>query len=66
MLVDVGANYGYYSLIWAFLNSSSIVHAFEPAPQNIKMLNSNIAKNNLGDKVHTHVCSLSNKKDQVF
>ena len=66
VFVDVGANYGYYSLIWASLNSSNIVHAFEPVPQNLKMLNSNISKNNCGDRVNTHGVSLSNKKDHVF
>ena len=66
LFIDVGANYGYYSLIWASLNSTNLVHAFEPSPQNFKMLNSNIARNNYGDKIHTHQCSLSNIKDEVF
>ncbi len=47
LFVDVGANMGYFSLLWAGLNTSNRVIAFEAAPRNIALLQKNIAENNL-------------------
>src|SRR5690554_2729082 len=43
ILVDVGANYGYYSCIWASTNPNNKVFAFEASPKNIAPLKNNIA-----------------------
>ncbi len=51
LLVDVGANYGYYSLLWAAQNPQNKVIAFEASPQNIPALTYNIEKNNLSPAI---------------
>lgn len=51
LFVDVGANLGYFSLLWAGLNPRGRVIAFEAAPRNIKLLEHNIMQNGLGDRI---------------
>jgi FkbM family methyltransferase len=51
LLVDVGANMGYFSLLWAGLNLGARVIAFEASPRNIKSLENNILRNSLGDRI---------------
>lgn len=51
LLVDVGANMGYFSLLWAGLNSRGRAIAFEAAPRNIKLIEHNIAQNGLADRI---------------
>src|SRR5436305_1072456 len=41
LLVDVGANAGYFICLWAALNPSNAVYAFEPSPRNLQMLRRN-------------------------
>ncbi|MBU4490449.1 MAG: FkbM family methyltransferase [Actinobacteria bacterium] len=46
VIVDIGANFGYYSLIGArLLNAGGMVYAFEPEPHNYEMLLKNIEIN---------------------
>jgi len=46
VVVDIGANIGYYSLLFARLTGpEGTVHAFEPAPENFRLLNANIQAN---------------------
>jgi FkbM family methyltransferase len=51
LLVDVGANMGYFSLLWTGLNESNRAVAFEPSPRNIKLFENNINKNGLQDRI---------------
>jgi FkbM family methyltransferase len=51
LLVDVGANMGYFSLLWAGLNPLCRVVAFEAAPRNIQLLRDNIVENNFTARV---------------
>jgi hypothetical protein len=51
LLVDVGANYGYYSVLWTYGHLSNRVIAFEASPRNIIPLKHNIASNGLLDRV---------------
>lgn len=51
LFVDVGANMGYFSLLWAGLNPVGRVIAFEAAPRNIKLLEHNIVQNQLSDRI---------------
>lgn len=51
LFVDVGANMGYFSLLWAGLNPRGRVIAFEAAPRNIKLAMYNIEHNGLADRV---------------
>jgi FkbM family methyltransferase len=43
LLVDVGANVGYFTTIWAGLNPQNEVYAFEPSPRNLAMLQKNVS-----------------------
>lgn len=51
LMVDVGANYGYYSCIWAAANSKNRVIAFEASPRNFSELKLNLINNALDDRV---------------
>jgi len=58
LLVDVGANYGYFSLLWAATNPQNTVVAFEPSPRNHAGLVRNVARNGLGDRVRIESSAL--------
>src|SRR5690554_2935698 len=45
LLIDVGANYGYFSCLWASQNSINKVVAFEASPLNLLPLKNNVVKN---------------------
>jgi FkbM family methyltransferase len=51
LMVDVGANYGYYSCIWADANPKSRVIAFEASPRNFSALKLNLIDNGLEAQV---------------
>jgi FkbM family methyltransferase len=51
LLVDVGANMGYFSLLWAGLNSSAHAVAFEASPRNVRLLTHNIVANDLENRI---------------
>lgn len=54
ILVDVGANYGYYSLLWAAQRPTNRVVGFEASPRNHAHLEANIARNGLGSQIELH------------
>ena len=47
LFVDVGANYGYYSLVAAKANRDIKIIAIEPIAENFKVLNKNLIQNNI-------------------
>lgn len=47
LLVDVGANYGYYSTIWAAASAANRVVAYEADVENLSALRANIERNGL-------------------
>jgi FkbM family methyltransferase len=51
LLVDVGANMGYFSLLWTGINQKGTAIAFEPQPRNLKNLENNINRNKLADRI---------------
>jgi FkbM family methyltransferase len=57
-LIDVGANAGYFSLLWAALNPGNRVDAFEALPANVDRLRDNTERNKLGDRIHLHPFAL--------
>jgi len=62
--IDAGANTGYYTcLLGTLAGSAGKVYAFEPMPQNFRMLNKNVAENKLGRVVETYqlACSSSSR-----
>jgi len=59
--VDVGANYGYYSLLGALWNPALEVASFEPVPQIYEGLARNIVFNGISDRVTAYQMALSNR-----
>lgn len=59
LMVDVGANYGYYSLIWCGnkINNKSI--CFEASPRNLAAITKNISKNDLNDQIDLETLAVS-------
>ena len=51
LMIDVGANFGYFSCLWAGENPNNKVIAFEAAPANVFSITNNINKNELGERV---------------
>jgi len=58
VLVDIGANVGMYT-VWAAKTRSVNVYAFEPEAQNYALLNRNVARNRLGERVKAYCLALS-------
>ena len=60
-VLDIGANIGYYSLLFGRLcGPDGVVHAFEPAPENFRILQHNLAVNGVLN-VRTHDCAVSDE-----
>lgn len=51
MMVDIGANLGYFSIIWAKACKKNRVLAIEASPRNITLLEENVAANGLGEQI---------------
>jgi FkbM family methyltransferase len=58
VLVDVGANIGYFSLLWAASAPANRVVAFEAAPRPGMLLKRNVARNGLADRITVHATAL--------
>lgn len=58
-LIDIGANYGTASILFARRNMFNEIHAIEPDPDNYVVLLENIHANDLGAVVKTHNYALS-------
>lgn len=67
LLVDVGANYGYYSLLWCAARSENCVLAVEASPANIGPLNHNVVLNHLEDRITVHEWAATRQEaDEIF
>ena len=51
VLADVGANMGYFSLLWTAGNPNASAIAFEASPRNISILENNVVKNGLNGRI---------------
>ncbi len=58
LMVDAGANYGYFSLIWANGSRQNRVLAFEASPLNQSALHRNITTNHLESRIQIHPVAL--------
>ena len=67
-IFDIGANIGYYSILFSKLASTGIVHAFEPT-STADMLEQNLAHNKCTN-VHVHRTAIGSKvetkEDRIF
>ncbi|MEH6518443.1 MAG: FkbM family methyltransferase [Halioglobus sp.] len=62
VVVDVGANLGYFSIIaGALIGGAGRVFAFEPDPDNYALVLANIALNDFGDRVAAEPAGLSDQ-----
>jgi len=50
-LVEVGANLGYFALLWAASNKQNKCIAFEASPRNIDIMRRNIERNGFGSQI---------------
>ncbi len=61
--VDVGANIGYYTLIAArIVGDNGLVSAFEPDPENFRILQMNVYENGFSENTNLFQMGLSNAK----
>lgn len=51
LMIDVGANLGYFALLWASLSPDNHCIALEPSPRNFEILTSNIKQNGLQSRI---------------
>ena len=64
-MVDVGANYGYFSCLWASKNPNNKVLAFEASPLNIGPLKNNVNKNELNEQINVIPFALGKEKGNI-
>ncbi|MCI0746944.1 MAG: FkbM family methyltransferase [Verrucomicrobia subdivision 3 bacterium] len=65
VLVDVGANIGYFSCLWAGLNSGNIAYAFEPSARNFSMLERNIRAQPFRDSIRASSTALGRETGEL-
>lgn len=65
LVVDAGANTGFYSLLAASACSSNRVLAFEPVPVVADILHANIRQNGLEQRVRVISCALSSSSGRL-
>ncbi len=58
VMVDVGANAGYFSLLWTSANSKSTCIAFEPSARNVVLIKENIRENGLTRRIELREIAL--------
>jgi FkbM family methyltransferase len=59
VLVDVGANAGYFSCLWAASNCANRVYAFEPSPRNMNMIAGNLQRQRFRQQIQVFGIALS-------
>jgi FkbM family methyltransferase len=65
ILVDAGANIGYFSCLWAAILPDNYVYAFEPSPPVFELLNANIEEAGLCSRVKVYKLALSEERANV-
>ncbi len=55
LILDLGANIGVFSLLTAHQCPGAVIHAYEPAPANVRMVRLNVLANEeLSSRIHVH------------
>ena len=65
LLVDVGANYGYYSLLWAGASKSNKVLSFEAVRDNSQALSHNVSTNHFENQIQVQNKALGKSSGQM-
>lgn len=66
VLVDVGANIGYYSCLWAAERASNTVIAIEADPSNADILRKNIQQNELEPQTQILECAVGKEESRTL
>ena len=64
-VLDVGANIGMIGIALVRHGWCARAVAFEPAPDNVRLLDRNIAQNGLGDRIRRHAIALSSRAGEM-
>ncbi len=65
-VLDIGANIGYYVLLeCGMVGDSGKVYAFEPHPDNFRLLKDNVQLNNFLNRAELHQMGVSNKEGSM-
>lgn len=65
VIIDVGANIGYYTLPVAAAFSESTIHSFEPNSTIARKLEKNVAANEFDDRVTIHTTAISKEAGET-
>jgi FkbM family methyltransferase len=65
LMIDVGANYGYYSCLWAATRPANRVVAFEPVAANVAAMRANLARNRLESQVQVRAMALGRQSGRL-
>lgn len=66
VVLDIGANIGWFSLVAAkHIGSHGVVHAFEPRPVTSRMLHRTVADNRLQDIIHVWEYALDDQSSEL-
>jgi len=57
VMIEVGANLGYFSVLWAAADANNRAIAFEASPRNVQLLRRNVARNDLGTRIEVIPCA---------
>lgn len=66
LVIDIGANFGLYSILLGKIESVANVFAFEPVRRNYAQLQANIFANGLERKIDARRIGISDRKDYRF
>jgi FkbM family methyltransferase len=62
VFVDVGANLGYFSLLWAARSRGNRAVAFEASPRNFDLLRHNVHESGLGERISVRSEAVGSKR----
>jgi len=65
LMVDVGANAGYFSLLWLSQRPENRCILFEPAPRNVALIRRNLEKNGFADRADLRPLALGREAGQM-
>lgn len=64
-ILDIGANVGTHSLLWAKNLPGSTVHAFEPSPETFQQLAEHVVTNGLSEQIQLHNLAVGSSRGPV-
>lgn len=65
--IDIGANFGLHTIYAAHLvGKQGLIYAFEPVPENLRLLKHNLYLNNLVERVHVEPVAVSNSSNPTL